>query len=113
MLWTIFVILLVLYILGLVSSYTLGGFIHLLLILALSFDLKPGFRTTRGHLSRTRAILNELLRAASWNAFVASMRRDLCLDHSKAVWQFLQCVRRRAFSVAHAAHLTYIALAKK
>jgi len=35
MLWTIFVILLVLYILGLVSSYTLGGFIHLLLILAL------------------------------------------------------------------------------
>ena len=35
MLWTIFVILLVLYILGLVSSYTLGGFIHLLLVLAL------------------------------------------------------------------------------
>ena len=35
MLWTIFVILLVLWLLGLVSSYTLGGFIHLLLILAL------------------------------------------------------------------------------
>jgi hypothetical protein len=34
MLWTIFVILLVLWILGLVSSYTLGGFIHLLLVLA-------------------------------------------------------------------------------
>lgn len=34
MLWTIFVILLVLWLLGLVSSYTLGGFIHLLLILA-------------------------------------------------------------------------------
>jgi hypothetical protein len=35
MLWTIFVILLVLWLLGLVSSYTLGGFIHLLLVLAL------------------------------------------------------------------------------
>ena len=35
MLWTIFVILLILYVLGLVSSYTLGGFIHLLLVLAL------------------------------------------------------------------------------
>jgi hypothetical protein len=35
MLWTIFVILLVLWILGLVSSYTLGGFIHILLVLAL------------------------------------------------------------------------------
>lgn len=35
MLWTIFVILLVLWLLGLVTSYTLGGFIHILLILAL------------------------------------------------------------------------------
>ena len=35
MLWTIFVILLVLCLLGLVSSYTLGGFIHVLLVLAL------------------------------------------------------------------------------
>jgi hypothetical protein len=34
MLWTIFVILLVLWLLGVVSSYTLGGFIHLLLVLA-------------------------------------------------------------------------------
>src|SRR5262249_52959381 len=34
MLWTIFVILLVLWALGIVSSYTLGGFIHLLLVLA-------------------------------------------------------------------------------
>ena len=34
MLWTIFVILLVLWLLGLVTSYTLGGFIHLLLIIA-------------------------------------------------------------------------------
>jgi hypothetical protein len=34
MLWTIFVILLVLWLLGLVSSYTLGGFIHILLVVA-------------------------------------------------------------------------------
>ena len=34
MLWTIFVILLILWLIGVVSSYTLGGFIHLLLILA-------------------------------------------------------------------------------
>jgi hypothetical protein len=35
MLWTIFVILLVLWLVGVVSSYTLGGFIHLLLVVAL------------------------------------------------------------------------------
>ncbi|HSU86240.1 MAG TPA: lmo0937 family membrane protein [Chthoniobacterales bacterium] len=35
MLWTIFVILLVLWLLGLVSSYTMGGFIHILLVLAI------------------------------------------------------------------------------
>jgi hypothetical protein len=35
MLWTIFVILLILWLVGLVSSYTMGGFIHLLLVLAL------------------------------------------------------------------------------
>jgi hypothetical protein len=34
MLWTIFVILVVLWLLGLVSSYTLGGYVHLLLIIA-------------------------------------------------------------------------------
>jgi Family of unknown function (DUF5670) len=34
MLWTIFVVLLVLWLLGMVSSYTLGGFIHILLIVA-------------------------------------------------------------------------------
>lgn len=36
MLWTIFVILLVLWALGLVSSYTLGGYIHILLLIALA-----------------------------------------------------------------------------
>jgi len=35
MLWTIAVILIVLWLLGVVSSYTLSGFIHLLLVLAI------------------------------------------------------------------------------
>ncbi|GGC76184.1 MULTISPECIES: lmo0937 family membrane protein [Undibacterium] len=35
MLYTIAVILLVLWILGLVSSYTIGGFIHILLVVAI------------------------------------------------------------------------------
>lgn len=34
MLWTIFVILLILWALGLVTSYTMGGFIHILLVIA-------------------------------------------------------------------------------
>ncbi|MGB8341039.1 MAG: lmo0937 family membrane protein [Chthoniobacterales bacterium] len=34
MLWTIFVILLVLWLLGLVSGYAFGGFIHILLVIA-------------------------------------------------------------------------------
>lgn len=48
MLWTIFVILLVLWLLGVVTSYTLGGFIHILLLLALVtlvFNLISGRRT--------------------------------------------------------------------
>ena len=39
MLWTIFVILVLLWLLGMVSSYTLGGFIHLLLVLAVAVVL--------------------------------------------------------------------------
>jgi hypothetical protein len=39
MLWTIFAVLLVLWLLGVVSSYTLGGFIHLLLIVAVAVVL--------------------------------------------------------------------------
>lgn len=35
MLWTITIILLVLWAIGLVSSYTIGGFIHILLVLAI------------------------------------------------------------------------------
>ena len=35
MLWTIAVILVILWALGLVSAYTLGGFIHILLVLAI------------------------------------------------------------------------------
>jgi hypothetical protein len=34
MLWTIAVILVILWLLGLVSSYTMGGFIHILLVIA-------------------------------------------------------------------------------
>jgi hypothetical protein len=34
MLWTIAALLLILWLLGMVSSYTLGGFIHILLVLA-------------------------------------------------------------------------------
>jgi len=34
-LWTPFIVLLVLWVLGIVTSYTLGGFIHILLVLAL------------------------------------------------------------------------------
>jgi len=48
MLWTIFVLLLILWLLGIVSSYTLGGFIHLLLVIALVvflFQLLSGRRT--------------------------------------------------------------------
>jgi uncharacterized protein DUF5670 len=48
MLWTIFVILLVLWLVGLVSSYTMGGFIHLLLVIALVvlvINLLSGRRT--------------------------------------------------------------------
>src|SRR5581483_5867257 len=39
MLWTIFVVLMILWLLGMVSSYTLGGFIHILLLLAIAVVL--------------------------------------------------------------------------
>ena len=45
MLWTIFVVLLVLWLLGMVTSYTLGGFIHLLLLIAIAVVL---IRVIRG-----------------------------------------------------------------
>jgi asparagine N-glycosylation enzyme membrane subunit Stt3 len=35
MLWTIAVILLVMWLLGMVTSYTMGGFLHILLVLAI------------------------------------------------------------------------------
>ena len=47
MLWTIFVILLIMWALGLVTSYTMGGFIHILLIIAvvvLAINLIQGRR---------------------------------------------------------------------
>jgi len=39
MLWTIFTILLVMWLLGMVSNYTMGGFIHILLVVALAVML--------------------------------------------------------------------------
>lgn len=48
MLWTIFVILLIMWLLGMVSSYTIGGFIHILLLAALVIlvlNLVSGRRT--------------------------------------------------------------------
>jgi hypothetical protein len=39
MLWTIFVMLLILWMLGLVSGYTLGGFLHILLVIAIAMVL--------------------------------------------------------------------------
>ncbi|MBI4455582.1 MAG: lmo0937 family membrane protein [Acidobacteria bacterium] len=36
MLWTIFAILLIMWLLGMVTSYTLGGFVHILLLLAIA-----------------------------------------------------------------------------
>jgi len=39
MLWTIFVILIVMWLLGMVTSYTLGGYLHLLLLLAIGVVL--------------------------------------------------------------------------
>ena len=39
MLMTLFVVLIVLWLLGLVSSYTMGGFIHILLVLAIAVIL--------------------------------------------------------------------------
>lgn len=48
MLWTILVVLLILWLLGLVSGYTVGGFIHILLLVALVIlvlNLLTGRRT--------------------------------------------------------------------
>jgi len=39
MLWTIFVVLLIMWLLGMVSGYTIGGFIHILLLIALAVVL--------------------------------------------------------------------------
>ena len=49
MLWTIAVILIVLWLLGLVSSYTMGGLIHLLLVVAVvvvAIEIMQGRRLT-------------------------------------------------------------------
>ena len=48
MLWTIAIILVILWLLGLVSSYTMGGFIHILLILAVIVVVLNIFQGRRG-----------------------------------------------------------------
>jgi hypothetical protein len=48
MLWTIAVILLVLWLLGIVSAYTLGGFIHILLVVAIIVVLIQVIQGRRG-----------------------------------------------------------------
>lgn len=48
MLWTIAVVLLVLWLVGLVSSYTMGGFIHILLVIALVVVVLNVIRGRRG-----------------------------------------------------------------
>jgi hypothetical protein len=48
MLWTIAVVLAILWLLGLVSSYTMGGFIHILLVLAIVVILVNVIQGRRG-----------------------------------------------------------------
>jgi Family of unknown function (DUF5670) len=47
MLWTVFSILLVLWLLGIVSAYTFGGFIHVLLALAVAVVLMRAIQDQR------------------------------------------------------------------
>jgi hypothetical protein len=52
MLWTLFVALLVLWLVGVISSYTLGGFLHILLLLAaLALVTELGLRYRRNRLT--------------------------------------------------------------
>ena len=48
MLWTIAVILLVLWLVGLITSYTLGGFIHILLVVAVIVIIVKFIQGRRG-----------------------------------------------------------------
>jgi hypothetical protein len=47
MLWTIFVILLILWLLGLISGYTMGGVVHILLVIAIVVILIQVFQGRR------------------------------------------------------------------
>jgi hypothetical protein len=47
MLWTIFVILLILWLLGLISGYTMGGVVHILLVIAIVVILIQVFKGRR------------------------------------------------------------------
>ena len=57
MLWTISVILIVLWALGMLSSYTMGGFIHVLLVLAITVMFSHFIRGSRpSRLAEFRAV---------------------------------------------------------
>jgi len=75
MLWTIAVILLVLWLLGMVSSYTLGGFIHILLVLAIIAVLvrphprsQPGLAHRLGSYADPRGVLLLFGQGNKWSA---------------------------------------------
>ena len=71
MLWTIFVILAVMWLLGMVSSYTMGGFIHILLVAAvilMVFNLLQGRRPLSSKTGSSGATLRpwRALRGDAW-----------------------------------------------
>ncbi len=57
--WTIFVILLVFWLLGLVSGYILSGFIHVLLVVAVVIVLSPASRAPKPECSRSLTSVSE------------------------------------------------------
>jgi len=59
MLWTIAVLLLLLWLVGMVSSYTLGGFIHILLLLAIAAILIRVIQGRRPVVSRSHTSKHE------------------------------------------------------
>ena len=78
MLWTIFVILLVLWLLGMVSSYTLGGFIHILLVVALAILLTLFLEETGPAMKRQRrATPRGHHDTNSWNRKIRGTAREM------------------------------------
>ena len=84
MLWTIFVILLVLWLLGLVSSYTLGGYIHILLLVArYRSRFQPSERPEEGAVNitdRCESLKFKIRTGAHMKNLAACLVDGLCLD---------------------------------